>query len=132
MTSDNQLGVRIWYYNFGKSPALHIERAGWIFSGNDAVQQADDWFRQLGDKPLPEQGSFIGESTLMQGEPPVANLLPGKNRGASLDAPYVVAMRVQYFDAFGNRYWSDICFWPPFSDMSQNISNRCMNHNEIH
>jgi hypothetical protein len=138
---DNRLGTQIFYYNYGKSPALHMNDVGWIFVGADQ-KLVDDWFKQLGDGPLetanlePNDGHgsqrpFLTESVLMQGEKPVLTTLVSRATATSLDVGYIVAIRFQYFDTFGKRYWSDVCF-QHLPGQNEEIGNRCMAHNEIH
>jgi hypothetical protein len=140
---NNRLGTQLYYFNYGKSPALHMKKVGWIFVGDDALKQVDDWFKRLGNGPLEKakleestdsggsQRPFLSETILMQGEKPVLTTVVSRTSAPSPDVQYVVAMRFQYLDTFGNRYWSDVCFWHPPGDNGE-IGNRCIAHNEIH
>jgi hypothetical protein len=44
------------------------------------------------------------------------------------DESAIIAMRLQYFDAFGNRYWSNVCL----SRFTTGAIPSCPHHNEIH
>ncbi|MGA3373235.1 MAG: hypothetical protein ABSC48_15885 [Terracidiphilus sp.] len=129
---EKRLAGHIWYYNFGKSPALHVRKEGWIFYGSDALKQADGWFTQVGGKgDLQAQVSNFVETVLMQGEDPVNTIVLSQSTPPSVQVQYVVAMRIRYQDTFGNQYWSDVCFWH-VPDMAPGYSTRCVSHNEIH
>lgn len=127
----HNLATQIFYLNYGKSPAMHERREGWIFYGDGALAQAYDWFKDLGDKPL-KWDVRQGEGLLMQQEPAyttIGSREPFSGDQSQVDAlQYVIAWRVEYEDSFGARYWSDVCWWHP----PEGGILRCIQHNEIH
>src|SRR6185437_12428574 len=128
---DNRLALHLWYHNTGKSPALHMQHEGWIFYGDSAMGEANTWFKSLGNEGLPKSNPFFGEGFLMQGENPTEVIVTGRSTASGLNIQFVVGMRIQYFDAFNNRYWTDICYWH-LPDMDPTISTHCPTHNEMY
>lgn len=126
---NNWLVTMVWYQNYGKSPALRVTEKSEILHGNsgrDILKKADEWFRGLDGQPnRPDRQ----ESILIQGDTPTGQPVSSLTSAAGPNVPYAVVMQIVYFDMFGNRYWSDVCFWSLTPDM---VGTRCPKHNEIH
>ena len=127
------------YVNYGKSPAIRELGIGKVFFGKDALRQADKWFDKLGDKPLATPQTANGilppgipadpEKTVSRTTLQSDNILTNNDLAylAIHDFAIVAVPRVDYFDAAGNFYRSDICV---FQFASGAIAH-CRTHNEI-
>jgi hypothetical protein len=116
------LATHIFYVNYGKTPAMHVRRAGDILHGDNALTQADEWFKK------PARWAE-GEGLLMQGDKPVTTIVPSSIPNGDQNAQYAVVMHIEYADIFGNPYWSDVCWWKALPNAA---ITRCLKHNEIH
>lgn len=137
-----KMRINVYWVNYGHSPALREASLAQIFIGPDAMEKADRWFAGLGDKPLPpppdgllkervippgisSDKGFGGVSTFTSDheltEPEVNYIL-------STDKPLAIITRVVYYDAYGNRYWDDICL----SRFRSGAIPHCDRHNEMH
>jgi hypothetical protein len=148
-------GQRMWaniaMADYGKSPALRTRIIGKIFIGTTAKSDAASWFSSLGENAFvdseqselvvppgipstfaPETkdnsgggfgggGFFTVMSDHVLGQPDVDYILRTEESA-------VIVARLQYFDGFGNRYWSDVCM-SRFTN--GNIPN-CPRGNDIH
>ena len=136
--------------NYGKSPALKTKTIGKIFIGPTAKVDADIWFDTRNEKSFDVPG--ISETVVLPGTPslippdtkeiPTGGLggwfftLTGDKVLTQADVDYilntdesaVIVVQFEYFDAFGNRYWSDLCT----SRFVNGNTPNCHNHNEIH
>jgi hypothetical protein len=131
--------ANLYWGNYGKSPAVHVRGIGRIFFGKDALQQADRWFQQMGNKPL------LGPETILTpGVPPDPEHSPESSFSSLFSAKPIsqeefsflmkhdfsaaVVAREEYYDIAGNRYWTDMC-WTHFTT---GAIPHCAKHNEIH
>ncbi|MGB8013628.1 MAG: hypothetical protein WCF68_18595 [Terriglobales bacterium] len=136
-----QLLINLSWINYGRSPALRESGIGDIFVGPDCMEKADRWFASLGTNPLP--GAPIKERVIPQGIPPS----PEKAFGGfttiatdhvlshdeviyilNTDKPIAMVSRIEYYDGFGNRNWSDKCL----SRFKNGALPNCDRHNEMH
>ncbi len=108
------------YQNYGKSPAMHLSHDERIFSDKDPLQSAYTWFEGMGSKPLPsysdyktpygkDLNKFFGHDYILMMNEKGGTSVNTITHATTVDAPYVIAIRIQYFDSFGNRYWTDNC-----------------------
>jgi hypothetical protein len=129
--------------NYGRSPALRESGIGKIFIGPNAMEDADRWFASFGNNPLPggpdkervippgiptssvTSSTLGGFSTIMSD-----HALTPKQADYIVRTDLAVAMvtRIEYYDSYGNRYWSDVC-WSRFTNSS---IPHCRKHNELH
>jgi hypothetical protein len=125
------LAAKVYYLNYGKSPAMRVTRAGEILLGDTAAKQADDWFKQVAERDHSQAPWFVGEGVVPPGDTsnPVTTIITSRTPADSENVPYIVVMHIQYFDTFGVSYWSDICWWHLIPNMK---TTYCPNHNEIH
>lgn len=141
VVENEKLMLDIHWVNYGRSPAINVGSKAAVFIGPQAMQQADDWFTNLGDKPLPVDSttrlvippgipadpiktfggySTIEKTTALTHEE--AEYILGHNE------PLALVERIDYYDGAGKRYWSDLCF-SRFKNGSIPLCNR---HNEMH
>ena len=105
------------------------------------MQDADQWFAWLGTGPIKtnwESENIIPPGIPSDPEKPLSdfstlfsdNVLRPEDVQYVLnhDGSIVMVLRMQYFDAFGNRYWSDICL----SRHHEGGFPYCVKHNEMH
>ena len=141
IVANERMWINIHWVNYGKSPAVRTSVTGKIFVGPTAMQDADQWFTNLGVGPLVAQPSeeiivvpgipsdpdkpVGGYSTIMTDD-----FLKQDDIDRMLHTSYSAAMvlRIQYYDMHGNRYWSDLCF----SRYEVGSFPDCNRHNEIH
>ena len=138
-----RLTLSVDWVNYGRSPALREASLGQIYIGPNAMQQADRWFAGLGDKPLPPPpDGLLKERVIPPG-------IGSRDRGFGgfstffsdheltedefdyimhTDRSIAIIIRVDYYDAYGNRYWDDICL----SRFQNGAIPHCDRHNEIH
>jgi len=141
-----RLRADVFFVNYGKSPAMNESGVGKIFFGKNAVKQAYQWFDSLG---TPEQlAAFLaknqegsqavvapgiptdiakqgGHSTILSDAAPTQVEV---NWIGANDYSAVVALRFQYYDLSGNRYWTDVCVF----HFASTAIGHCKKHNEIH
>lgn len=149
IVANRRMWVNIHLIDYGKSPALKARVTGQIFIGPDAKQNADQWFAAIGDKPItdPDESGIVVPPGVPA--PMTKDMVEGSGFGGggfftvlsdrvltqpdvdyilNTDESAVIVARFQYFDGFGNRYWSNIC-------LSRFINGNipyCVKHNEIH
>ncbi len=144
-------GQRMWInlhlLNFGKAPALRVRGTAWIFIGQGALRDADNWFAAYGEKELPESQNDAGlviPPGIPSGDVTEKSAFGGGGfftvmSGKVLtqnDVDYIlhsdektaIVAHIQYYDAYGNRYWSNICM----SRFAAGTYPNCDRHNEIH
>jgi hypothetical protein len=142
IVANERMWVNFNWVNYGKSPAVRSRGKWCIFIGANAMQQADEWFAALGDKPFTEDGEK--ESIVPPGIPSdPEKKFPGTFSTAQTDHslkpeeayyilhtdwPIAIVLRKQYYDLAGNRYWTDACF----SRFESGAFPACGKHNEIH
>jgi hypothetical protein len=145
-------GERMWanihMINYGKSPALRTSGTALIFVGSNAKKDAEQWFAANPDQaftdtegtqtvvppgilpPFPDNpekamfgggGYFTAMSQHVLSQTDVDYIL-------QYEESAVIVARLQYFDGFGNHYWSDICL----SRFTNGSTPHCTKHNEIH
>lgn len=133
------LWLNVGLINYGRSPAIRQQAIGKVFFGPHANAQADAWFANLGTGPhvmaegetsniippgAPEKGTPFTYVTV-RGDHPLTH---NEVEHALHDWPVIAALRVQYYDLAGNRYWNDFC-----QSRAENGSMpRCPKHNEVH
>lgn len=142
VVENEKLSLNIHWINYGRSPATRVVATSGIFFGPDAMEKADDWFVHLGTDPLPENPpssemvvppgipsdpikTFGGFSTIQTDKPLASDMV---NYILSTDEPLAMVIRVQYYDGYGNRYWSDMCL----SRFKNGAIPHCRKHNDIH
>jgi hypothetical protein len=141
IAANEAMWINIAWVNHGKSPAVRAMCTGKIFVGKDAMQEADKWFASLGTGQLPSQPTaetiippgipsdldkpLGGYSTILTDHPlkqeEVDYIL-------NTEEPVAMVLRMQYYDLFGNRYWSDLCL----SRYKLGSYPHCTLHNEMH
>ena len=127
--------------NFGKTPAQRVSATGKVFFGPNAIKNTYDWISSVPNPLPPTDGTEVRSQTVIpQGIPPrdtTGSWIFYSDQGVlTRDAQYigahlssvVLSLRVQYFDVFGRRYWSDICY---VSDVRGTYGD-CDRHNEVH
>jgi len=134
--------VTVTWVNYGKQPALRAKGAGKLFVGPTAMQQADKWFEWLGNGPIvfntPDGDNVLPPIIPSDPKKPIGNTstVETDNVLKPEDVKYIlrhdesiaIVFRMQYFDSFGNRYWSDICL----SRFPGGAFPHCSRHNEMH
>jgi hypothetical protein len=139
---NDRISMDISWINFGKQPAIRVKAAGKIFVGPQALQDADAWFGGLGyGRPFPK--SVDGETVIPPGIPPnpdkpfmefstlysdEAITQEQANYVLGNDFPIAIVARIQYSDASGTLYWSDLCI----SRAKSGSFPHCFKHNEMH
>jgi hypothetical protein len=132
----------IVFANFGKSPAVSFSGRGKVFIGPYAMQQADWWFRDLGNVRFADsdKGSTTVVAPGIPADPrkPVGGgystiqsdmaMWQQINDALGRDDYVVMVYRQQYFDIAGNFYWSDMCW----SNLATGATKACPHHNEVH
>jgi hypothetical protein len=108
-----------------------------IFIRNDALAQADKWFKDQAPK-FPKTGPerFVPPGILpniidMEFSSIYSRRLFSQEEFMlmpRLNGYVVVVIRQDYLDAFGTRYWTDSCF----SNFGDQAIPDCPEHNEIH
>jgi hypothetical protein len=136
------ISAKIYFANYGKSPAIRMVTTGTILFGKDAFNKAD-WFfdgldnTRISDKqksseiiappgipPDPEKSHIfttIQSSDLVQNADELKSLL-------GRDYAIVMVGRAEYFDSSGVFYRSDFCLY----NLTAGPSAYCHKHNEIH
>lgn len=139
-----KLSVNVSWANYGRSPALREAGLGQIYIGSDAMQKADRWFAGLYNKPLPSPPDGLLKERVI---PPAVPSNPAEAFGGfstyqsdeeltqsdvdyilNTEKPFVFLIHVEYYDAYGNRYWDDICL----SRFRSGALPHCDRHNEMH
>jgi hypothetical protein len=128
-----RLATAVSFWNYGKSPALRLKETGRIFLNDGSFEQSNKWFKvNLGNRPLDQadlEGDQLNESIIMQGQPDSKVIVSREEAPQGFAGQFVVAMRYEYFDDAGNRYWTDECFYAMPGQPAATI--RCPHHNEI-
>ncbi|MDX6531258.1 MAG: hypothetical protein QOH41_3548 [Blastocatellia bacterium] len=133
-----KLTANVGFVNYGKSPAVEFRSAVSIFHGQNALYQADLWFRGFGNKPMPHGlGSVIiippgipaPDQQIAFTTAQSDNELSPAEAAYILDTDYAVVFvaRLEYFDITGTFYRTDIC---RFRFRTTAIGG-CDKHNEI-
>lgn len=139
LPSEHQIFVNLWWVNYGKSPAVNATQVGEVFVGADAMEQADAYFAHLGDRPLtnksliytfpPTVPADIEHDTQFSTLKSSQTLNDDQLKAIEpLKFGFVVASRMEYYDMFGNRYWTDSCV----SHFPNGTMPHCPKHNEVH
>jgi hypothetical protein len=142
-----KMWINISLINFGKAPALRSKGVAKIFFGNNALQDADEWFAALGEKPLPDDPSDTGivvPPGIPSGEITTKSAFGGGGYFTPMsdkvltqeDVNYIlhsneavaIVVHIQYFDAYNTRYWSNFCL----SRFDTGTYPHCKRHNEMH
>jgi hypothetical protein len=141
IVANEAMWINIAWVNHGKSPAVKAMGTGKIFLGKNAMQEADKWFNSLGTGQLPSQP--IAETIIPPGIPSDLEKPLGGYSTILTDhplkqdevdyilnneEPVAMVLRMQYYDLFGNRYWSDLCL----SRYRLGSYPHCTLHNEMH
>jgi hypothetical protein len=139
-----QIMADIYFGNYGKSPALKARGRGRIFFGKNAMHDAYEWFEGEARKPLTR--SIVGTGVIMPPGAPSASEVENHTAHFSTlfsdtvltkeefdfvmanDFSAVVVLREEYYDQWGNRYWTDAC-WSHFAN---GAIPQCLEHNEVH
>jgi hypothetical protein len=148
-----KVGEKMWANihtaDYGKSPAIDVKITGKIFIGPTARKDAYQWFDVLGDRVLNSPDDSV--TVIPPGIPtPLTkdtiestafgaggfftifsdNVLtqPDVDYITSNDATAVMVVHLQYFDGFGNRYWSNICV----ARLKNENVIQCPKHNDMH
>src|ERR1022692_4895556 len=127
-----EAGQKMWIninlINFGRAPALSARGVAKIFIGTNGMHDADDWFAALGEKALPDDpndtgivvppGIPSGDITAKSAFGGGGYFTPTSDRVLTQDdVNYIlhsneniaIVVHIQYFDAYGTRYWSNFC-----------------------
>lgn len=139
-TGSGRAAVDMLIVNYGKTPAVKVNGIGTIFIGKDSMENADKWFETEAPKAFLSHSDII----LPQGFPSDTNLRKSSEIQSTeiiSEANFqnllenfmgiIIVSRHVYFDAFGNRYWTDSCFSNLPSSGVIKVLN-CPRHNEIH
>lgn len=125
------------FVNYGKTPALRGLVWGQIFTGDDALKQADRWFGATPPKDRhPTYGLTVMPITQTPENVPYRSTLFSKEvvtkeklaHYVSTDFTIVIAGRVSYYDFPGHWYYTDFCY----SRFATGAIPACLKHNEIH
>jgi hypothetical protein len=137
--------LNVAWVNYGRSPALRVSQIGKIIVGQNAMDEADRFFAGLGNDPFairfPDRS--LKNMVIPQGIPSD----PDKTFGGfysiytdhaltdeeqfyimKTDRPVAIIARIEYYDGYGTRHWSDVC-WSRFR---QGTIPHCDEHNEMH
>lgn len=126
--------------NYGKSPAIEAGGAGKVFFGDDAMQQADRWFkdelpqaiagrnRSILPPNTPASHVEARDTTLLSDRP-----VTGEELDALMKKSYsiVAVMRQAYRDTTGNEYWTDVCVANLVTGPNRMRIVECKNHNYV-
>jgi hypothetical protein len=139
-----QMRINFDWVNYGKTPALKSGGLGKIFCGPEAAQKVEKWFSLLGDgtKPIvassgPDRQFVIPPVIVTDPRNPLTySSMRSDEILTQGDVDYIlktedacfVGIRTQYFDAYGTRYWSDICL----ARQVNGVLAHCDSHNEMH
>ncbi|PYS21314.1 MAG: hypothetical protein DMF72_17880 [Acidobacteria bacterium] len=139
MKANDAPKANVGLVDYGKSPALNVRLARTALFGDNAIQQADQWFAAL-PKPLSiETGSLsiIPPGIPTSDKQQIAFITAESDRPLSqsdidhitqTDHAAVVVARIEYYDLEGNLYWSDICQFR----LATGAIASCHTHNEMH
>lgn len=138
--------MNIFLINFGKSPALKLRGIAKVFIGDDALDNADRWFAANGEKALPDNPQDAGivvPPGLPSGERGAKSAFSGGgfftvlsdnvltqdnvNYILSTNEKIAIVVHTEYFDAYGKRYWSNLCL----SRYNSGAYPHCSKHNEM-
>lgn len=135
--AEQPIQVDINYANYGKTPAVHGLVWSTVFTGDDALKQADDWFSKNPAKkiktsegitvmPIPQSPQNAPyRSTIFSKEIPTKETIA---HYVATDFTIVIAGRVSYNDFSGHWYYTDFCY----SRFATGAVPACIKHNEIH
>jgi hypothetical protein len=114
----SQVIVDVHYFNYGKSPAISLQRSSDLEIGADAL-------KRIHTKPLHLAKSLLPPSKedFFSAVTPPTNSLPDILK----DDAIVIVSRSQYLDMLGHRYETDFCM----TRLATGAWQYCETHNEI-
>lgn len=125
--------------NYGKSPAIKVGGGGKVFFGDDALAQADRWFREDAPRLFARRNETVlppntpashneARRTTVTSDRPVG----AEELGSLMRKPFsiVAVMRQVYLDSAGNQYWTDSCV-SNLAGSDEMAIVECNAHNDI-
>lgn len=137
LAAGQPLLVDVSITNHGRTPAIKVFGNRTLFTGKDALIQADTWFTALdkaSSKPsgamtvFPTQPGAVVGQFMTVGDPRIPLTQEQYNWIISNDSVIAAVGRYTYSDLSGKRYHTDFCI----SRLTTGAISSCARHNEVY